>query len=237
MFSYLAQHPQIRPSFVKEVHYFDGGLNPQKDNYKIGPGWYRAHVPLQASLSPDDLTYEASPLYIYHPLVPARMYDLLPDAMLIALLRNPTERAISHYFHSVRKKKESLPILEALMEEDRRLAPIFETRDYKNEIFRRYSYKRRGLYKAQLERFLQFYPASQLFVIGSETFFANPEISVSKVADFLGVTPDFQVANFRPRNVASNRSQVGPEVYDYLNSYFQQHNHELYELLGENFGW
>jgi hypothetical protein len=237
LYRYLGQHPQLFPSFSKEVHFFDGGLNPSVDNFRKGQGWYRAHFPFKRDLGPRGQTFEASPLYLFNPLAPGRIFDLIPEVRLIAVLRNPTERAISHYFHVTRDNNEPLPILEALQEEEKRLEPVIRNRDYKSNTFMSHSYKSRGIYRDQIARYLDCFSRAQLLIIKSEDLFAQPADTLSQVFSFLGVDPQFQVKDLKPRNVASNRSQVAPEVYEYLDSYFRPHNQALYELIGQDYGW
>ncbi len=99
LYFYLSQHPQLLPSSTKEVHFFDGGGTKSNINtFPKGPSWYRSHFPLKKDMLPHQKTFEASPSYICHPLVPRRIFELLPDVKIIALLRNPTERAIAHFF-------------------------------------------------------------------------------------------------------------------------------------------
>lgn len=236
LYAYLAQHPQLLPSLKKEVHFFDGGLNYETDNYQKGEAWYRAHFPRKAA-GAHLKSFEASPLYIFNPLVPRRMFDLIPEVKLIVLLRNPTERAISHYFHEKERGDESLPVLEALRAEEKRLAAVIECEDYKSEIFRRYSYKSRGLYKEQIKRFLEYFSWQQLLVLSSEEFFSKPDTTLSRVFEFVGVDTAFRVKDLKPRNVGKSRSKVDPEVYEYLNDYFLPHNQALYNLVGENYAW
>lgn len=236
LYAYLAQHPQLLPSLKKEVHFFDGGLNYETDNYQKGEAWYRAHFPRKAA-GAHLKSFEASPLYIFNPLVPRRMFDLIPEVKLIVLLRNPTERAISHYFHEKERGDESLPVLEALRAEEKRLAAVIECEDYKSEIFRRYSYKSRGLYKEQIKRFLEYFSWQQLLVLSSEEFFSKPDTTLRRVFEFVGVDTAFRVKDLKPRNVGKSRSKVDPEVYEYLNDYFLPHNQALYNLVGENYAW
>ncbi len=70
---YLSQHPQLQMALKKEIHYFDGGLVFDIDNYEKGEAWYRAHFQKKKKLDPSHLTYEASPRYIFHPLAPERI--------------------------------------------------------------------------------------------------------------------------------------------------------------------
>jgi hypothetical protein len=236
LFAYLAQHPQLLPSLKKEVHFFDGGINNKTDNYQKGQAWYRANFP-RKDVGARSKAFEASPLYIFNPLVPKRIFDLIPDVKLIALLRNPTERAISHYFHVKEKGYEPLPVSEALRAEESRLADIIDREDYKSEAFRHYSYKSRGLYKEQLDRFLAYFSQQQLLVVGSEDFFRQPDSTLRRVFEFVGIDPAFKVKDLKPRNVGRNRSQVDPGIYEYLDNYFQPHNQALYKLIGENYAW
>ncbi len=237
LFHYLGQHPQLLQSFSKEVHFFDGGLNPRIDTYEKGEEWYRAYFPSRRAMSRHHKTFEASPLYIFNPLVPRRIHEMVPEVRIIALLRNPTERAISHYFHEKRKGRESLSISEALRQEDKRLEPVLHNGDYKNNIFIHHSYKHRGLYKEQLGRFRQYFSRERMLVLSSEEFFRDTEITLKRVFDFVGVDTQFKAENLKPINVAGNRSIVSSEVHEYLDEFFLPHNQALYELLGENCGW
>ena len=107
----------------------------------------------------------------------------------------------------------------------------------KNHLFIHHSYKSRGLYKVQLERYLQHFPWEQLLVICSEAFFAEPENTLRQVFEFVGVDTGFKVEDLKPRNVNWNRTKVPPGVYEYLNDYFLPHNQALYELVGKDYGW
>jgi hypothetical protein len=237
LYHYLSQHPQLIPSIRKEVHYFDGGVDRTVDNYEKGESWYRAHFPCQPRIHASLKTFEASPLYMFHPLAPERISALMPQVKSIALLRNPTERAVSHYFHVKRQGNEALPIREAIENEETRLAPVLARQDYKDDRFRHFSYKARGLYRAQLKRFLKFFPREQLLVISSETFFREPRFVLERIFEFVGVGTDFRLSDLRAKNVASSKSDVDPEVYEQLNEFFRPHNQALYDLLGEDYGW
>ncbi len=236
MFSYLSEHPQILPACMKEVHFFDGGLDPSVDNFKKGKSWYCSHFPLKKN-NTGTKTFEASPLYIFNPLAPKRIADLIQDVKIIVLLRNPTERAISHYFHEKNRGREPLTIYEALQKEDERLESALKKKDYKNDVFIHHSYKSRGLYKEQLERYFKYFSREQILIMESEEFFSKPNMCIRRVFEFVGVDPEYKVDNIMPRNVANNRIEVEPDVYEYLNNFFKYHNQELYEMIGEDFGW
>lgn len=237
LFHYLTQHPQIVRSYAKEVHYFDGGLHPCVDTYARGPQWYRAHFPLESSLGSDRITGEASPLYIYSPLVPERIARLIGDVRLIAILRNPTERAISHYFHEKRLGREPLPIEMALREEENRLKPALRQSDYKQDLFIRASYKSRGHYAEQLDRYFQSFSRDQVLILTSEELAREPETALHKVFEFLSVAPNFRPADLSHQNVSRNKTLASPEVYKYLDAYFEPRNEALYQLIGRRLSW
>src|SRR5687768_13237463 len=82
LYRYLTEHPEIDPAVRKEIHFFSR-------HHEQGLDWYRAHFPRRDESS---LVGEASPNYLVHPDVPARVAAALPRVKLIALLRNPVDR-------------------------------------------------------------------------------------------------------------------------------------------------
>jgi hypothetical protein len=242
LYRYLAQHPQVRESTVKEVHYFDGGLEEGVDTHALGERWYRAHFPLASAMAPGTQAYEASPLYLLHPLAAERMARLLPRAKLVAILRDPTDRALSHYFHNVRKNamrrcKEELDPAAAMAAEEARLAPVLARGDYGDEAFRAYSYKARGRYLEQLERYWAHFPRENLLVLRAEDLFEDPAGLMGGLCDFLGLDRTKGGADFRPANVGSNREEVDPGLRAELDAYFAPMNRALSAALGRDFGW
>lgn len=234
---YLCHHPQLHASSAKEVHFFDSGLDPAVDTFAAGELWYRSHFPLTAQMQPGQQAYETSPLYLFNPEVPARIAALLPDVKLIALLRDPVERAISQYFHEKRHGFESLPICDAFDAEDTRVAPALANRDYKDLHFIHSSYKHRGHYREQLERFFACFAREQLLVLDSAVLFSDPNGTLQRVCEFVGVDATFTLDNVAPSNVGNDKKDIDPALYASLRDYFQPHNEALYELLGEDFGW
>lgn len=237
LFHYLAQHPQVKPSFTKEVHFFDGGKKPEIDTFAKGTFWYRAHFPLYTGKSREFITGEASPLYIFNPLAPQRISNLVPQVKLIALLRNPVERAISHYFHEKRKGREQLSILEAFEAEEDRIRAVLRQQNYKSLNFIHHTYLKRGLYAEQLDRYLRLFDSQQLFIIQSEDFFSNPGQILSKICRFLNINDKYPFANLNPRNIGYNKHRIEDAVLEYLIQYYLPHNQRLCNLLGQSFTW
>lgn len=237
LYYYLSQHKQVVPSYVKEVHYFDGGLKPSIDNFKKGLSWYRSNFPRAGAIGNCRKTFDSSPLYLFNPIVPKRISNILPKVKLIAVLRNPTERAISHYFYEKKLGYESLPIMDAFLAEEERLRPILERQDYKHTNFIHFSYKSRGLYYDQIKRYLKYFSMSNILVINSVSLFDDPESTLRRVFQFIGVDDEFDVEDLHACNVSKNRTKVAPAIYEYLDEYYCSQNHLLYELIGEDFNW
>lgn len=236
-FSYLTQHPDILGSSRKEVHYFDGGYNPRIDSFKKGENWYRAHFPLMTKGIDQKRILEATPSYLFIPDVPKRIKAQIPDAKIIVVLRDPVERAISHFYYEVWGGHEARPIMQALLEEEDILASFWESGDYKAPHFLRCSYKARGRYAEQLGRYFDVFSREQVLVLSSKDLFKNTADTLASTFDFLGLESTIRVTDTKPRNVGTNKPEVESTVLDYLATYFAPHNERLFELLGGEVEW
>ena len=78
---------------------------------------------------------------------------------------------------------------------------------------------------------------SSILPINSEALFTQPEDTLRRVFQFVGVDKEFTVNDLKARNVGSNKTEIDPYVYEYLDDYFWPHNQTLYELVGNNYGW
>jgi hypothetical protein len=239
LYRYLNEHPLVAAAAGKEVHYFDW-------NYHRGSNWYRAHFMtaferqlFRARSGQRLLTGEASPYYLFHPHAPRRARALIPSARLIALLRDPVERALSAYHHQARAGTESLPLLEAIEREPERIeqetARLKKDGSYRSAAHRKYSYLARGRYAEQLEAWFAEYPREQMLVIKSEDFFDDPARIVAEVFEFVGLPPS--TSHRFQRFNAGDYPDMDPAVRRRLVDYFAPHNERLYALLGRDFGW
>jgi hypothetical protein len=235
----LAEHPRVLPALVKEVHYFDRCPERALD-------WYRAHFPLQTKLEGATghsgraaLTGEASPYYLFHPDCPARIHRALPDAKLIVLLRNPADRAYSHYQHVRRRGWEPLDFEAALDAEPGRLAAEAQARTtetvFQGAAHRRFSYTARGLYADQLARYLEYFPRTSLLVLESESYSREPARVYSEVLDFLGLEP-FEPPRHDELHGFDYEGQPA-HTRERLLEFFAPHNERLFALLGRRYDW
>ncbi|HEU4450781.1 MAG TPA: sulfotransferase [Gaiellaceae bacterium] len=253
LFYHLRRHPNItaprgadpRVSWVKELHFFD-------EKFSLGFDWYRSFFPLEVTRrihrrrGGEVVAGEATPSYIFHPLAPERVAATLPDVRLVALLRDPIERAYSHYQLMRRTGRETLSFEEALAKEEKRLAAVAgRTTDdgiarrrgnWRPDHHRRHrAYFARGLYAEQLERWFAHFPREQLLVVRAEDMLADPARIYADVLAFIGVAP-WEPEDFTPRNVGAY-APIDPELRARLEERYAEPNERLNRLLGRDFGW
>lgn len=219
--AWLRHHPQVLYPCRKELHYFD-----QHSDRSVA--WYRSHFPLLRALRRPPggfCTLEATPAYLYRPEVPERMHSLLPEARLIAILRNPVARAISHYDHRLRHGRELRSLQEALTDQQG-----FDDQGNRTAFN---PYKSRGHYAQHISRVLSFYQRDRLLILRSEDLFASPDVAYKRVLEFLQIDSSHPLADRKPRNVSRQKHEVPPAVIEHLEDYFREHNAALGQLLPE----
>ena len=240
LFRALQSHPLVHSAnYHKGVNYFDV-------NYHRGFDWYQGHFPLATSLRGrtqglrgEPITFEASGYYMFHPCAPERMAQHLPDVRILAMLRDPVERAWSAYKHEHARGFESESFDRALALEDERLAGQAErmAQDplYQSVSHRHHAYVRRGQYAEQLRRIGELFPRERIHVVESESFFEHPERTFAGVLDFLGlpiVMPErFDRWNGRPSAPMSDSTRAR------LRRHFRSHDDALSDFLGRPPAW
>jgi len=248
LYGALANHPFVVPCTTtdphfqntKEVHFFSSGSQRGQD-------WYRSHFPLESARREFEaehgrpfLTGEASPSYISSYWAPGRIRKLLPDVRLLAVLRNPVDRAYSQFQMSRRQGLEPLERFEeATAAEEERLRPevarLSVDPRYNSPDFGRWSYLARSRYAEQLERWLELFPREQFLFLKAEDLFADPGTALAATYDYLGLP------QHRPDGASRlNSAQYGaiqPDLRAEYTEYFRPHNERLYELVGIDFGW
>ena len=163
--AYLGSHPDVFMASEKEVHFFD-------DHFQRGVDWYASRF---EAVRGERAVGDATPTYMYTDEAIGRMADLLPDAKLIAILRNPVDRAYSHYWW-MRALDERRPFADAVHDE------ILGREEADPE-----KYVAAGRYLERLERVCGYYPRSSLHVVILEELRASARASYAEVCRFLGV--------------------------------------------------
>jgi hypothetical protein len=231
LFRALAAHPgTAQPTFHKGVHYFDV-------HYARGQAWYRGHFPLRHG---SRLAFESAGYYMHHPLAPERIAADLPGVKLLAILRDPVERAFSAHKHELARGFETEASFERALDlEPERLAGEVERiraePDYLSHSHRHHSYLDRGRYADQLEVLHGLVGRDRVHVVFAEDFFAEPERVYDSVVDFLGLE------RWRPsafeRHNARPSSPLSPALRERLTAHFAPHDERLAALLGEVPPW
>jgi hypothetical protein len=158
---------------------------------------------------------------------------------LIVLLRNPVDRAYSHYLLERSHGDETLEFAAALDAEPERLdgeeARLARDPAYASNPHKRASYMARGEYARQLERWLGVFPGEQILVIRSEDLYEKTAETFALVAQFLGISPEAPIA-FTPHNRTSG-PPLDPVIRLRLARHFTQLNARLADVLGWDPGW
>jgi Sulfotransferase domain len=251
--NYLARHPSIVPARQKEIGYFD-----QDVLYRRGEAWYHGHFPLPHRLGRRGVTFEATPEYLYYPGAPQRIFSYDSRLKLIVLLREPGERAFSAWnmFRTLRQERpdalrQLLPECDPMLQEslNRMLGsdsfPAFDeaVRDEVDGLRAggtalEPGYVRRGLYHEQLRRYLEWFAREQILILDSARLRQDVSGVLAEVVRFLGLPaydappvslPQFHVGRYQHEIAAGTRA--------FLGEFYRPYNHELYALLGRDFGW
>ena len=246
----LLEHPGVVPLFppplpglksvaTKGVHYFDV-------NYARGQRWYRSYMPTAATRRRisrkhglEAVTGEASPFYLFHPAAAARAYATVPDARIIALLRDPATRTYSHWKERRRNGMEKLSFLDALDAEQSRIGGererLLNDPSYVSYPWEQESYATQSRYGELLGPWVELFGRDHVLVAASEDYYAQPDQVLGDVHEFLGL-PRKSTATGLVRNAAAG-ADLPAELQAELARRFADSNQALVELLGQRFPW
>ncbi|MAR39695.1 MAG: hypothetical protein CMD22_03260 [Flavobacteriales bacterium] len=175
----LRQHPEIYIPSFKEPHFFD-----IPENYKNGIDWYKKNYYRNALAK---VIADFTPSYFFDKEAPKRIFESLGGKVkFVVILRNPVDRAYSHYLHSKRDDHEDLEFKEAIQHESSRLKQYEESGDYLSYL--RQSYVSQGLYYDMLARYLEYFSLDNfLFIQFEEEFIKHREETIIKILNFLEI--------------------------------------------------
>lgn len=194
LYDELKRHPDVFFSAIKEPSFF-----AEEESRAIPDGRKRdpvvrdlmSYVSLFSAASPDQATGEASTLYLYSPTAPFRIKQDAPNARLIAILRNPVDRAWSHFLLHRLWSYEDIP--------DFRQAVEAEDSREKMGLSPHWFYRRVGLYGEQLARYLSVFPPEQMKIFLYEDLETNPKAVIEQILRFLNLDRRFRIR--RPARV------------------------------------
>lgn len=171
---YLGAHPQVFMAEQKEVRFFNSNLN-------MGLDWYKSQF---RNALPDQIVGEATPAYMSNSAAMASMAEILPDARLIAVLREPASRAWSHYWMRRERGKEDRTFSDAVSQEMR---IISSDGPDSTELH----YLSNSMYAHHIRRAIRLFSEEAVRVVIFEQMLANPADEYAAVCRFLQVSPDF----------------------------------------------
>ncbi len=240
LYAYLEQSPHVAWSLRKEAFFFN-------QTFHWGLNWYRAFFPLRSQvrrqarrIGGQVQTGEGSPDYLFHPHVARRVKDTLPDVKLVAILRNPIDRAYSFYKHQIMRTNEPLTFEEAIDAEEKRLKGELERMEsddrYASFARQHYSYKARGRYMEQLDRWLEHFPREQILVQLTDDLRSEPQATVDELTQFLGL-PAIEVQIPKRTHEGVRIDAMQDAVRARLVEYFRPHNARLEQFLGRDLNW
>jgi hypothetical protein len=216
---FIAKHPHIVLPRDQALHFFDDDKQfDGEPDYKI----------LHRNFKPNlrwRIAGEVTSDYIYWPQAMERIARYNPKMKIIVSLRNPADRAFSHWNMRRAKNQEPMDFIDAINRE--RAQPIEK---FSLEAHR-YAYIDRGLYAAQMERVFRFFPREQVLAIKYENFRKDYAGTVAAVFNFIGVRPLRRLKN-KERNIGPYQRKMTAEERDYVSVVFQTDIARLENLLG-----
>ncbi len=243
LWKYLHDHPGVLPTFpraeqIKGTYFFD-------EEWHRGERWYRSHFPTdhQRAKAADRLGYkpvafEASPYYLFHPHAPARAHQVVPGALIVAVLRDPVERAFSHWKER-RNHTEPLPFAEAIAAEAERTggeeARMLADPTVISPAHRHQTYVAQSRYAPMLERWFDAFGRDQVLVTAAEEFYADPQILCDEITGRLGL-PRRDLGTPEPFN-SEPSADMDPDVRVRLRAELRSDIEAVEQLLGRPMPW
>jgi hypothetical protein len=240
LFKNIAEHPQtFRPAVEKGLDWFT--LHPDRPM-----SWYRSNFPVErvarirTGRAGPPVAFEACTYYLFHPFAMQRLYEKFPGIKLVAMLRDPVERAFSAYKHEYARGFEPMDDFGAALalEEQRLDGEIEKMRadpGYESHAHRHQAYRLRGQYAEQLERVFARFPREQVHVLESESYFAEPEREYTALLEFLELEP-FTPQRFDRHNARPSKPMPG-NTRELLAEHYAPHDERLAGLLGRRPRW
>ncbi|MFS8615754.1 MAG: sulfotransferase [Solitalea sp.] len=199
LYQVLSRHPEICSPLVKEPNFYSyerPGKGPG-DNGTVWTTGMKQYQSLYRVGANHRQLIDGSVSYLYSPLAPGRIRSHFPDAKVIIILRNPVDRAWSHYKHLIRDGRERLSFEEALALEAVRVSKGWEFSWHLRSM---------GMYSAQVDRYFQYFGKSQVRVFLFEELQCNFGEVVRAATDFIGLRP-FEMDPEPERDNQSGRSR------------------------------
>ncbi len=248
--NYLCQHPLIHPAATKEIHYFSSD-----SLYSKGLDYYHSKF---AFTNNDSLFLDASPSYLASDVAYRRIYEYNPEIKMIALLRDPVDRAYSawnmyknrymknrNWFFDdwasfiekspddyIKRSDEEICDFEVFVKNEIRYLSLSPQKSMEASILPQ------GLYQRHLSKYFSLFPKEQLLILESSCFLECTSQTLENIESFLSIQKfDWWRINLCPVFGGDYTDAISQSALSELSSYYAPHNEGLYKLLGMRFNW
>jgi hypothetical protein len=231
LFACLVRHPQCLGGRAKELQYFS-----KRRDRPIS--WYRSQFPLTRTvIKAGGLCLEATPSYLPSPPALRMMGQVLPDAKVVVLLRDPVARAFSHYQHYRTRRLDQREFPEVVRQQIAQ-SPYQPVRGAAvgPDAAAMLEYVYRGYYALQLEVLFEQYPRERVLIIDSAELFDDTNAVCQQVFDFVGLD-HHDVPPRKIHNRGYYRERIDPATAELLREHYRPHDKLLVELVGRRFRW
>ena len=201
LFKILCQHSQIHTPKFKEPFFFNNS------NYQNGIDWYAKTY--YDGIKNEKWILDFTPSYLYsdEALFRINEYSKGKDLKFIVMLRNPVERAYSHYLHTLRDGLEDLDFNGAIQAESERLL------NYENNLLSqlKYSYIYQSLYHKHLSKYFESFGRNNFFVINYDSQFLDKsefKLMISDLQNFLEIKIENLNIEIKENFASESRSKI-----------------------------
>ena len=234
----ICEHPSVIPAAYDEIGFFDS-------NFHLGINWYKSMFPTKKEMQKIRektnyaITGEDTPFYFWKKEAAERIFKIIPNSKIIAIFRNPVDRAYSNYNVGVRAgtspefvgETEKLSFEDAIDEE----MNFMENHSFRESIEQRGSYLSKGLYAEQFKIWSDIFSKDQIHVLSTEEMQKNPRETLLELFRFLGL-PDYDIKNpqkqkfFKYKEMSSNTRKK-------LLDFYKPHNEKFFQMIEKRFDW
>lgn len=236
----FTQHPQVIPSKNKEMFFYS--VTP---NYEKGLYYYRQFFATsfykwlkEFKSGKRAFCFDCTTNALDSIEAPKRILKDNPEAKVIFMLRNPVERAFSHYKMAVKKGWEYADFEKALELEEKRIEEGCMhqlSHPFHNYAYQRLGYRSRGIYVNQIKNWLANFKKENILIVNSENFFHHPQNVFGTICEFLKMEPEKNIRFEKLNEGASEK--INEDVRTKLNSFYKPYNEELFTLIHERYDW
>ena len=194
LYYYLEQHPDIFMSPVKEPNYFSFTEIEKQNLYYTEKGIsnWEDYVALFRNSSGKKARGEASVSYLFYPGVAKNIFNKIPEARIIIMLRNPIDRAFSHYEMDYRLGYVKSSFSEIVFDKNKNHLRQMQFQQY----------VLLGNYAEQVNRYFEVFGKKNVFVVLFDDFKTDAEGVIKKLYKFLQVNPDFENDTEEKHNIS-----------------------------------